>query len=177
MTDLVGQWFKLYFIENNGMAFGIELGGRVGKFLLTGFRIVVSIFGAWYLWENIKKYASTGLLVSIALIMAGAIGNIIDSVFYGVLFKNRNDYQGGWFEGHVVDMFYAPMVNGHFPKWLPVWGGEEFTFFSPIWNFADACITVGVAIIIIGQHRFFPQKHKEVAATADSPENDEIQPA
>lgn len=161
MVNLIGNWFKMYFIENNGMAFGLELGGRTGKFILTGFRLAVSCFGAWYLWQNIKKLAPNGLLISIALIMAGAIGNIIDSVFYGVIFKNRNDYPGGWFEGHVVDMFYAPMINGYLPKWMPFWGGEEFTFFSPIWNFADACITVGVAIILVGQKKFFPHHEKE----------------
>lgn len=169
MKDLIGHWFKFYFIENNGMAFGIELGGRAGKFLLTGFRLAVSAFGAWYLWQNMKKQAPFGLLISISLIMAGAIGNIIDSIFYGVIFKDRNDYDGGWFEGHVVDMFYAPMVEGHFPKWFPFWGGDSFTFFSPIWNFADACITVGVAIIIIGQHRFFPPKTEIPAAEPQPP--------
>jgi signal peptidase II len=165
MVPLLGNWFNMYFIENNGMAFGLELGGRFGKFLLTGFRIAVSIFGFWYLWQNIRKSAPTGLLVSIAFILAGAIGNIIDSVFYGVLFKHRNfDYEGGWFEGRVVDMFYAPIIESRFPQWFPFWGGEEFTFFSPIWNFADACITIGVAIIIIGQHRFFTQDNKKESA-------------
>lgn len=173
MVPLLGNWFNMYFIENNGMAFGIELGGRIGKFLLTGFRIAVSIFGAWYLWQNIRKYAHTGLLVSIAFILAGAIGNIIDSVFYGVLFKHRNfDYEGGWFEGRVVDMFYAPIIESRFPQWLPVWGGQEFTFFSPIWNFADACITIGVFIIILGQHRFFGHALKK--ETAGSPTDSQI---
>lgn len=155
IRNLFGDWFKLYFIENNGMAFGLEWGGKAGKFLLTGFRIAVSAFGAWYLWQNIRKSAPYGLLISVALIMAGAIGNIIDSVFYGVWFDKINAYDGGWFQGHVVDMFYAPMVSGTFPKWFPVWGNESFVFFSPIWNLADACITVGVAIMIVGQRRFF----------------------
>jgi signal peptidase II len=167
MINLIGNWFKMYFIENNGMAFGLELGGRTGKFVLTGFRLAVSGFGMWYLWQNIKKMAPNGLLISIALILAGAIGNIIDSVFYGALFKSRNDYPGSWFEGHVVDMFYAPMIEGYLPKWFPLWGGEAFTFFSPIWNFADACITVGVAIILLGQKNFFPPAAKS-GATAGS---------
>jgi signal peptidase II len=172
---LLGKWFELYFIENNGMAFGIELGGSLGKFLLTGFRLAVSGFGAWYLWQSMKKQAPMGLLISIALIMAGAIGNIIDSVFYGVLFAGKNDYTGGWFQGQVVDMFHAPIYHGFFPNWFPIWGGQEFTFFSPIWNFADACITVGVAIIIVGQHRFFPHQKEGKGEDSESqtqPESD-----
>lgn len=153
--NIFGNWFKLYFIENNGMAFGFELGGKFGKFLLTGFRIAVSSFGAWYLWNNIKKSAPVGLLVSVALIMAGAIGNIIDSIFYGVWFEKINAYDGGWFQGHVVDMFYAPIFSGSFPSWFPFWQNESFIFFSPIWNLADACITVGVSIMIVGQKKFF----------------------
>jgi signal peptidase II len=155
VRNVFGDWFKLYFIENNGMAFGLEYGGKVGKLLLTSFRIGVSAFGAWYLWSNIKRSAPFGLLISVALIMAGAIGNIIDSVFYGVWFDKINAYNGGWFQGHVVDMFYAPMYSGHFPSWFPIWKNESFIFFSPIWNLADACITVGVTILIIGQKRFF----------------------
>lgn len=150
--NIFGDWFKLYFIENEGMAFGLKFGGIVGKLLLTGFRIAVACFGAWYLYHNIKKSAPVGFLIAIALIMAGAIGNIIDSIFYGVIFHDINAYVGGWFQGHVVDMFYAPMWEGHLPKWL---GGGNFIFFSPIWNFADACITTGVVIIILGQKRFF----------------------
>lgn len=165
VRNVIGHWFQLYFIENNGMAFGIEWGGKAGKLLLTGFRLAVSCFGAWYLWKNIKKDAPMGLLVAIALIMAGALGNIIDSIFYGVWFKERNLYEGGWFMGHVVDMFYAPIIQGTFPSWFPFWKNEPFTFFSPIWNAADACITIGVFIIIIGQRSFFAhsksQKHDE----------------
>lgn len=161
IRNVFGDWFKLYFIENNGMAFGVEWGGKVGKFLLTGFRIAVSAFGAWYLWQNIKKGAPMGFLIAISLILAGALGNIIDSVFYGVYFSKINAYTGGWFQGHVVDMFYAPMYQGHIPSWFPFWKGEYFTFFSPIWNFADACITVGVAMVIVGQKRFFAYHHAD----------------
>jgi signal peptidase II len=152
-----GDWFKLYFIENNGMAFGKELfgGSRMGKYILTFFRIGVSVFGFWFLWSQMIKKAPKGLLIAIALIMAGAVGNIIDSIFYGVFFQGHNAYSGSWFEGQVVDMFYAPMWEGHLPEWLPLWGGDFFVFFSPIWNFADACITVGVALMILGQRRFF----------------------
>lgn len=170
IRNVFGDWFKLYFIENNGMAFGLEWGGKAGKFMLTGFRILVSCFGAWYLWHNIKKSAPYGLLISIALIMAGAIGNIIDSVFYGVWFDKINAYDGGWFQGHVVDMFYAPMIHGTFPSWFPIWKNEPFTFFSPIWNLADACITVGVVIMIIGQRKFFPHHQTTADTHAEDPD-------
>jgi signal peptidase II len=153
------------------MAFGLEWGGKAGKLLLTGFRLAVSAFGAWYLWHNIRKGAPMGLLLSISLIMAGALGNIIDSVFYGVWFDKINAYDGGYFEGHVVDMFYAPLIEGHFPSWFPFWKNESFVFFSPIWNLADACITVGVVIIIIGQKRFFGTKHPLAMASTGTTEN------
>lgn len=171
VRNVFGHWFQLYFIENNGMAFGLEWGGKAGKLLLTAFRLGVSCFGAWYLWKNIRKGAPMGLLIAIALIMAGALGNIIDSVFYGVWFKERNLYEGGWFMGHVVDMFYAPIIEGHFPSWFPgSLKNEPFTFFSPIWNGADACITIGVFMIIIGQKRFFSPKN---SPAPDSIENTE----
>lgn len=167
VRNVFGHWFQLYFIENNGMAFGLEWGGKPGKLLLTGFRVAVSCFGAWYLWKNIRRGAPNGLLIAIALIMAGAIGNIIDSVFYGVWFKERNLYEGGYFMGHVVDMFYAPIIEGHFPSWFPFWKNEAFTFFSPIWNGADACITIGVALIIIGQKKYFSQPASQPQDSTD----------
>ena len=153
---LLGNWFKLYFIENEGMAYGMKLfgGGQIGKLILTFFRIIVSGFGIWYLISIIKQKGHVGLLIALSLVLAGAIGNIIDSVFYGVYFSDINGYPGKWFEGNVVDMFYAPMYEGVLPQWVPFWGGEMFTFFAPIWNFADACITVGVAIMIVAQKAF-----------------------
>jgi signal peptidase II len=105
----------------------------------------------------------------VALIIAGALGNIIDSVFYGVLFRERNFYPGGWFEGHVVDMFYAPIWEGVFPTWFPVWAGEPFTFFGAIWNLADAAISVGVISILVFQRWFFP--HQDIKPTAKEPED------
>jgi len=163
-----GNWFKIYFIENDGMAYGMKLfgGGTIGKLVLTFFRIIVSGFGIWYLTAIIKNKGHIGLIVGVSLILAGAMGNIIDSVFYGYYFGDRamlpwettshfmNAYPGKWFEGQVVDMFYAPMWEGVFPHWMPIWGGELFTFFAPIWNFADACITIGVVIMILGQKKF-----------------------
>jgi signal peptidase II len=165
IRPIFGDWFKLYFIENDGMAYGMKLfgGGKVGKLVLTFFRLVVSGFGFWYLIKCIRNNANWGLLICIALVLAGAMGNIIDSVFYGVVYADTNHYVGGWFEGQVVDMFYAPMWEGHLPEWLPIWGGQFFVFFSPIWNFADACITVGVAIMVVGQNTFFSKEEVEKA--------------
>lgn len=181
IKPVFGDWFKLYFIENDGMAYGMKLfgGGKVGKLILTFFRLIVSGFGFWYLIKCIRNEANWGLLICIALVLAGALGNIIDSVFYGVIYADTNQYLGGWFEGQVVDMFYAPMWEGHLPSWLPIWGGEFFVFFSPIWNFADACITVGVAVMVVGQNTFFSKEEMEKAfgtSPVDTPSNDSDSP-
>ncbi len=175
---LLGDWFKIYFIENDGMAYGITLfgGGKVGKLFLTFFRIAVSIFGFFYLKAMIREKSPFGLIFSISLILTGAIGNIIDSVFYGVIFDDINGYVASWFEGHVVDMFYAPLWEGVLPEWIPFSGGEHFVFFAPIWNFADACITVGVATLLIARNQFelpsvkivFPKKAAKDPSSEDS---------
>lgn len=164
-VSVFGDWFKLHFVENPGMAYGMKLfEGIWGKLLLTFFRMIVASFGIWYLYKSIENKAHKGLIVSITLIIAGALGNIIDSIFYGVIFSDINMYHPtGWFQGWVVDMFYAPLWEGFLPEWLPIWGGDFFTFFAPIWNFADACITVGVAIMIIGQNTFFNKSEMEKA--------------
>ncbi len=164
-VPVFGNWFNLHFIENPGMAYGMKLfDGIWGKLLLTFFRIIVSSFGIWYLYKSILKNAHWGLVTAVSLVIAGAIGNIIDSVFYGVIFQDINMYHPtGWFQGWVVDMFYAPIWQGYLPQWLPIWGGDYFVFFSPIWNFADACITIGVAFMIIGQNSFFNKTEMEKA--------------
>ncbi len=150
------DWFKLYFIENEGMAFGMKLfgGGKTGKLILTFFRIAVSFVGLLYLRALIKGRYHKGLIIAITLVLAGALGNIIDSVFYGWFFHDINGYVETWFEGHVVDMFYAPLWEGVLPNWIPLKGGTHFVFFAPIWNFADACITVGVSILLVAQSKF-----------------------
>jgi signal peptidase II len=165
--SIFGDWFVMHYTENNGMAFGIELGGRLGKYLLTTFRIGAVLFGCWYLYKQASMKARMGFLVCIALIIAGALGNIIDSVFYGVIFKDRNFYPGGWFEGRVVDMFYAPIWEGYLPTWLPVWGGEHFTFFGAIWNIADAAISVGVISILLFQKYLFAPSETEKTPDAE----------
>jgi signal peptidase II len=160
-----GDWFIIHFTENNGMAFGMEFWGKHGKLFLSIFRILAVISIGWYINYLIKHKAPKGLILSIALIMAGAIGNIIDSAFYGILF-NESYYQvaqvlppeGGYapfLQGRVVDMFYFPIFQGHYPDWFPFRAGQEFIFFRPVFNIADSAITVGVAFILAFQRSFF----------------------
>lgn len=167
----IGEWARIHFVENEGMAFGMSFGAGLGKFLLTFFRIIAVGIITYYLSQQVKnKNSSKGFVFAIALILAGAVGNIIDSVFYGqifshsegqvaMLFPNGNGY-AGWFHGRVVDMFYFPLIRGTFPGWMPVWGGEPFEFFRFIFNVSDACITVGVFIILIFQKKFFKEEHQ-----------------
>lgn len=153
------DWAYLYFTENPGMAFGIEWGGEYGKLFLTLFRIAACVFGIWFINKSIQKGESSIFIASISLILAGALGNIIDSVFYGVIFTESTEYDiaqftfgngySSLFHGKVVDMFYFPLFSGRFPEWLPIWGGEDFLFFRPIFNFADASITIGVFMLLI----------------------------
>ncbi|WP_044215296.1 lipoprotein signal peptidase [Dysgonomonas gadei] len=153
----ITNWFKIYFVENPGMAFGWKLGG---KLFLSLFRIVAIFFIGYYLYRLVKQGYKSGYIACIALILAGAFGNIIDSVFYGEIFSAS--YQGhvasfvslgegysSWLHGNVVDMLYFPLIDGTFPSWFPVWGGEDFIFFSPIFNIADSAITVGIFILLI----------------------------
>ena len=148
--NVAGNWFILHFTENNGMAFGIELAGAYGKLMLTLFRILVVGGIVWYLFTLIREKAHSGLITSVMLVVAGALGNIIDSVFYGVWFE-----YAGYFHGRVVDMFYFPIIEGHFPQWFPLWGGEDFIFFRPVFNLADTYISAGVISIFVFQKRFF----------------------
>ncbi len=150
-----GNWFLLHFTENNGMAFGFEFAGQYGKLFLSLFRII-AVGGIGYgLAYAIKHRYHHLLITSIALIFAGAIGNIIDSVFYGLLF----DYET-LLHGRVVDMFYFPLFHTQLPNWFPLWGGEDFVFFRPVFNLADASISVGVAVILIFQKRIFPENQE-----------------
>lgn len=147
---VLGNWFRLNFTENYGMAFGLEFGGKTGKLLLTIFRIIAVGFISWYIWMLNKKDAHRGYIIAWALILAGALGNIIDSVFYGKVFGYDT-----WFHGRVVDMFYFPIFRTTLPKSFPVWGGEEFEFFRPVFNVADASISIGFIVILVGQRIFF----------------------
>ena len=175
------DWCILHFTENPGMAFGFEFGGDFGKLALSVFRILACIAGIFYIRYITKNEEHWGFIFSVSLILAGAIGNILDSAFYGLLFDKGTMFNAEFNEylpydgianiankgyaptmyGCVVDMFYFPIFNGHFPDWLPIWGGEDFQFFRPIFNFADASISGGVIIILIFQKKFSKNKHLE----------------
>lgn len=170
--NILGNLAIIHFTENNGMAFGMEFGGEAGKLALTLFRITAVCgigYGVVYL---IKKKYHRGLIMNLALIFAGAMGNIIDSTFYGLLFSESTYYEpakflpagGGYaslFHGKVVDMFYIPLLQGSYPQWFPFWAGQEFIFFRPVFNIADSAITVGVILILIYQKRYFKEEKKE----------------
>jgi len=154
--NIIGKWFIIHFTENNGMAFGMEFGGEFGKLALSLFRIAAVAGIGYGLHYLIKHKYHRGLILNVALIFSGALGNIIDSVFYGKIYGYES-----WFHGRVVDMFYFPIAEGHFPTWVPIWGGDEFVFFRPVFNLADAAISVGVILILIFQKNYFKEDVKD----------------
>lgn len=165
-----GNWFMIHFVENNGMAFGFEFGGEYGKIFLSLFRIV-AVFGiGWYINSISKKEVPMGFIACVSLIMAGAIGNIIDSAFYGLIFSDSYGQvatmfpEGGGYatflHGRVVDMFYFPLVSGVYPDWIPFAGGGEFLFFRPVFNIADSSITIGIFSIILFYRKYFNEAEK-----------------
>ncbi|MBL7930894.1 MAG: lipoprotein signal peptidase [Bacteroidia bacterium] len=176
----LADWCIIHFTENPGMAFGFEFGGEAGKLALSIFRILACIGGAIYIRYIIKQKEHPGFIFSVSLILAGALGNILDSAFYGLIFDRGTTLNADFMEympydgiaqisshgyakpmyGCVVDMFYFPIFNGHFPDWFPIWGGEDFQFFRPIFNFADASISVGVIVIILFQKKFSKKTHE-----------------
>lgn len=168
---VLGEWFRLHFIENEGMAWGWKFGGEFGKIALTLFRLVAVVLGTFYLRSIIQKKYHRGFIICAALIYAGALGNLIDSMFYGLIFENSDLFTknvanlvpfgkgyASFLHGRVVDMLYFPIIRTQYPSWIPVWGGQEFEFFSPVFNLADASISTGVIAILIWQKKFFPKK-------------------
>ncbi len=192
VTNLLGQkWAQLYFIENEGMAWGWNWGGEWGKMFLTLFRLAAVIFGTWYLVRIIRQRYSKGFIICASLIYAGALGNLIDSMFYGMIFDKGmsynhqineyitytgvanltfgNGYQS-FLHGSVVDMLYFPMIHSTFPEWMPFVGGKDFEFFSPIFNIADASISIGVITLLIFQKRLVrkPEDNNTGTVTTDT---------
>ncbi len=173
--EFLGGFFILHFTENNGMAFGMELAGEYGKLFLSVFRIAAVAGIGWYLFSLIKQNAPSLAVISISLVFAGAIGNIIDSAFYGIIFSESYGevatvfpQEGGYatfLHGRVVDMLYFPIIEGHFPSWFPIWANEHFLFFRPVFNISDSAITCGVALILLFQRKFFMSGNVPVSNT------------
>lgn len=170
-----GQWFLIHFVENNGMAFGFEFGGEYGKMFLSLFR-VIAVFGiGWYITRLVKKDLPMGFIACVSLIFAGAIGNIIDSAFYGLIFNDSYGQvaklfpEGGGYatflHGRVVDMFYFPLISGVYPEWIPFVGGSDFLFFRPVFNVADSSISIGIFAIIL----FYRKQFNSLDGKEDQP--------
>lgn len=182
----VFDWFIIHFTENEGMAFGLTFGGEFGKLALSLFRLAAIIAIGWYLMDLVKKNMPFGLIFSITLIFAGAVGNLIDSAFYGLIFSHSSYHtvatlfpEGGGYSsflhGKVVDMFYFPVIRGYYPVWVPFWGGNEFIFFRPVFNIADSSITIGVLMLILFQRKYFTKGHHHDPAKQPTDEQVELQ--
>jgi len=167
--NVIGNWFKLHFIENEGMAFGMKFGEHWGKLFLTLFRLVAVAWGFYFIQNTlIKEKYSNGLIFCASLILAGALGNSFDSVFYGKIFTESSFHVAKWtawgqgytdmFHGRVVDMLYFPILKGTYPTWFPFWGGEDFEFFRPVFNLADAAISGGVISIFVFQGKMLSKR-------------------
>lgn len=175
------DWFIIHFTENEGMAFGLTFGGEFGKLALSLFRLVAIIAIGWYLQDLVKKKMPFGLIFSITLIFAGAVGNLIDSAFYSLIFSQSSYHtlatlfpEGGGYDtflhGKVVDMFYFPIIRGYYPEWFPFLGGNDFIFFRPVFNLADSSITVGVLMLILFQRKYFTKGHHHTGEAQEESE-------
>jgi signal peptidase II len=180
---IAGNWFIIHFTENNGMAFGLQFAGGYGKLALSLFRIFAVGFLGWYIVQLAKKNTSFGVIFSFSLILAGALGNIIDSAFYGLVFSESTYFdlarflpaEGGYssfLHGKVVDMFYFPILEGNYPHWVPFWGNQSYIFFRPVFNVADSAITTGVLILLIFQRQFFRSHDENAKETSDGIKQD-----
>ncbi len=169
---VIPTWFRLVFTENPGVAFGMEWGGTMGKYFLSVFRIIFSLVIAFFLYKSIQKKEHKGLLIAGVLILAGAVGNVIDGIFYGAIFSASSyhlsnvaefvSFSQGYaplLQGKVVDMFYFPLFDGVFPSWMPIYGGQPFSFFNAIFNVADACISVGLVLLLIFMRKYEEKAH------------------
>jgi signal peptidase II len=188
---IIGNWARLHLVENEGMAWGWNFGGAWGKYLLTGFRLIAVIYGTFILRRFIREHYQRGFIICAALIYAGALGNLIDSLFYGLIFEQSNLFSqnvahlfpagggyAGLFKGKVVDMLYFPMITGkHYPSWMPFVGGDDFEFFRHVFNIADASISTGVITLLVFQKKFFKKQTPERTNTVetDSLVNDRTQ--
>ena len=181
---IFGEWSRITFTENPGMAFGLEIGGNYGKLALSLFRVMAVFAGLFYIKKIVTEREHKGFIICVSLILAGALGNILDSAFYGLMFSESTEYQvalfmpegggyAGFLQGHVVDMFYFPIYEGNFPEWVPIWGGEHFEFFNAIFNFADMAISFGVGIILVFQNTFFKSKKMSEKNNASLEDNNE----
>lgn len=182
--SVIGRWFLIHFVENNGMAFGFEFGGDYGKIFLSLFRLIAIVGIGWYIVKLVKKDVSMGFIACVSLIFAGAVGNLIDSAFYGMIFTDSYGKvatlfpTGGGYasflHGRVVDMFYFPLVSGIFPSWVPFVGGTDFQFFRPVFNIADSSISIGIFSIIIfyrSQFNKLGEKEKPAEVVAEPTES------
>lgn len=167
-VNVIGDWFKLHYLLNPGMAFGIRWSNEFGKLALTLFRIGAMVGIGWYLYRSAKRAAHPGFLVCLALILGGAVGNVVDSIFYGALLNNAPvGSPTPWFHGQVIDMLFFPMFEFYWPEWVPMVGGDSFLFFSPVFNIADSSIFLGVVAILIFQRRFFTENEEGTKAVPD----------
>jgi len=182
---VITNWFRLHFTENPGMAFGMVLPGPWGKLVLSIFRLGATIGGAWYIAHLLKQKAHWGFISACCMILAGAIGNLIDGTIYGLIFSDSYGRvaelfpkEGGYatlLHGHVVDMLFFPLFRGTFPAWLPIWGGEVYEFFRPVFNIADSSISVGVFVILIFQKAFFKEEKKKTETIPHEPQISETE--
>ena len=189
-VNIIGNWFRLNFIENEGMAFGMKLKGPVGKYILSIFRIIAASAIMWYLLKIMREKKHPVYILSIAFIFAGAAGNIFDSMFYGLIFDQSpiwgsggsavaifDGSYAGFLQGRVVDMLYFPILQGTYPSWFPFNAGHDFIFFRPVFNLADSYISIGVIMILVFQKKIFRHNKKQQTENQSNKEENQVESA